>query len=95
MNWRDPRAGTGNTGSTWWAAEPYHYYPYAQLLSKIVRGFARDLDDAKSFLVRDMVDPETFRSLVNAIPDSVYAKYPALTAKAVREAVDGFLATYK
>jgi hypothetical protein len=73
----------------------YHYDPYAQLLSKIVRGFARDLDDAKSFLVREMVDPETFRSLVHAIPDSVYAKYPALTARAVREAVDGFLESYK
>jgi hypothetical protein len=27
----------------------YHYDPYAQILSKIVRGFQRDLDDAQHF----------------------------------------------
>jgi hypothetical protein len=69
----------------------YHYDPYAQLLSKIVRGFARDLTDAKTFLDRGMVDPDTFSTLVHAIPEEVYAKYPALSAKAVQEAVDAFL----
>jgi hypothetical protein len=69
----------------------YHYDPYAQVLSKIVRGFARDLDDARAFLAGGMVDAETFRALVYGIPEATYAKYPALSAAAVREAVDAFL----
>src|SRR5712672_3202807 len=28
----------------------YHYDPYAQLFSKIVRGFERDLEDARNFV---------------------------------------------
>jgi hypothetical protein len=69
----------------------YHYDPYAQLLSKVVRGFARDLADAESLVRSGMVDPERFRSLVSAIPAEAYARYPALTRAAVVEAVDGFL----
>ena len=73
----------------------YHYDPYAQLLSKIIRGFARDLADAKAFLDGGMVDPATFSTLVHAIPETVYAKYPTLSARAVRETVDAFLSDYK
>lgn len=69
----------------------YHYDPYAQLLSKLVRGFNRDLQDAKSFLVSGMVDAERFRSLVRGIPDRAYAAYPALSRRAVLEAVEDFL----
>ena len=69
----------------------YHYDPYAQLLSKVVRGFNRDLQDAERFLVSGMVDAERFRSLVNAVPDAAYAKYPALSRQAVLEAVIDFL----
>jgi hypothetical protein len=70
----------------------YHYDPYAQLLSKIVRGFNRDMLDAFSFVTSGMVDPKRFRSLVQAIPEAAYAKYPALSRRAVLEAVDAFLA---
>jgi hypothetical protein len=69
----------------------YHYDPCSQMLSKIVRGFDRDLNDAKAFLAAGMVDPEVFGKLVRAIPDTEYAKYPALTPGAVRDAVDAFL----
>ena len=71
----------------------YHYDPYAQLLSKVVRGFARDLADAKAFVASGMVDPDRFRSLVRGIPEAVYAKYPRLSAEAVRAAVDDFLSS--
>ncbi|HEY7671936.1 MAG TPA: DUF6036 family nucleotidyltransferase [Gammaproteobacteria bacterium] len=71
----------------------YHYDPYAQLLSKIVRGFARDLVDAKGFVTSGMVDPHRFRALVQGIADSAYSKYPRLSAGAVRAAVDDFLAS--
>jgi len=69
----------------------YHYDPYAQLLSKVVRGFDRDMLDASSFVSSGMVDPKRFRSLVNGIPEAAYAKYPALSRRAVLEAMDDFL----
>ena len=69
----------------------YHYDPYSQLLSKVVRGFNRDMLDASSFVASGMVDPKRFRSLVNGIPDVSYSKYPALSRRGVLEAVDEFL----
>lgn len=69
----------------------YHYDPYSQLLSKLVRGFDRDMLDARSFLDSGTVDAAKFRALVNGIPDATYSKYPALSRRAVREAVDAFL----
>ena len=70
----------------------YHYDPYAQLLSKVVRGFGRDMQDAERFLDSGMVDAGRFRDLVSAIPDAAYARYPTLSREAVLEAVDDFLA---
>jgi hypothetical protein len=70
----------------------YHYDPYSQLLSKIVRGLARDVQDARNFLRSGMVDATKFRSLVEGIPDSAYAKYPSLSRRDLHEAVDRFLA---
>lgn len=69
----------------------YHYDPYAQLLSKVVRGFAKDLRDAENLIASGMVDAERFRRLVHEIPDAEYARYPALSRAAVLDAVDGFL----
>ena len=71
----------------------YHYDPYAQLLSKIVRGFARDLTDARALVASGMVDPDRFRKLVEDIPESVYSKYPRLSPQAVRAAVVDFLSS--
>ena len=71
----------------------YHYDPYAQLLSKVVRGFARDLADARAFVTSGMVDPDRFRNLVQGIPESMYSKYPRLSRAAVRAAVDDFLSS--
>lgn len=70
----------------------HHYDPYAQLLSKVLRGFARDLQDAFGLISSGMVDGERFRSLVRAIPKAAYAKYPHLSPDAVIAAVDAFLA---
>jgi len=69
----------------------FHYDPYAQMLSKVVRGFRQDLLDAQNFLSSGMVDPVHFRSLVDSIPETEYQKYPALSREAVLEAVDDFL----
>lgn len=69
----------------------YHYDPYAQLLSKVVRGFQRDIDDARDFVRSGMVNAVKFRSLVKAIPDSAYAGYPSLSRAGVERAVEDFL----
>ena len=69
----------------------YHYDPYAQLLTKVVRGFNRDLEDAQALVRSGMVDGKRFRDLVTAIPAAAYARYPALSRDAVLSAVDDFL----
>ena len=70
----------------------YHYDPCAQLLSKVVRGFRRDLEDARQFIASGMVDAGQFRTLVREIPADAYSKYPALSQQAVLAAVESFLA---
>jgi len=69
----------------------YHYDPYAQLLSKIVRGFRKDLLDADRFVTSGMVDPRRFRTLVRGIPESAYARYPNLSRVSVLATVNEFL----
>ena len=69
----------------------FHYDPYSQLLSKIVRGFRRDLEDARHFIAAGLVDAVRFRELADGIPESAYAKYPALSREAVMNAVVSFL----
>jgi hypothetical protein len=69
----------------------FHYDPYAQLLSKVVRGFNRDMQDAENFVLSGMVDPELFRSLVQRIPDRSFARYPTLSRQPVLDVVQDFL----
>jgi hypothetical protein len=72
----------------------YHYDPHAQLLSKLVRGFNRDMEDAGHFVAAGMVDLALFRSLVRGIPDREFARYPTLSREALNEAVDDFLSRF-
>jgi hypothetical protein len=58
--------------------DDYHYDPYAQLLSKIVRGFRKDLEDARDFVRSGWVDAASFRALVEAIPEAAWSGYPTL-----------------
>lgn len=69
----------------------YHYDPYAQVFSKLVRGFRQDLEDARRFLAEGLVDPERLRKLVDEVPETAYARYPSLSRQAVLEAVHDFL----
>ncbi len=73
----------------------FHYDPYAQLLSKIVRGFRKDLLDAEQFLRSGMVEAERFLGLVREIPESAYAKYPNLSRDSVLSAVEEFFAGFE
>ena len=79
--------------ATFGAVSFFHYDPYSQMLSKVVRGFRRDLEDAHHFIDAGLVDPARFRELVDAIPELVFAKYPALSREAVLNAVGAFVAT--
>lgn len=69
----------------------YHYDPYAQTLSKVVRGFERDIEDANDFVRSGLVEPGKLRTLVASIRSSTYAKYPALSKQDVEKAVEAFL----
>ena len=69
----------------------FHHDPYAQAFSKIVRGFARDLEDAEQFVRSGLVDADRLRALVHAIPAAEYARYPALSRRGVLAAVDAFV----
>ena len=69
----------------------FHYDPYAQILSKLVRGFNRDLADAEGLVTSGMVDPARLRRLVIEIPEKAYSRYPALSRKAVLEVVEEFV----
>jgi hypothetical protein len=69
----------------------YHYDPYSQVFAKVVRGLDRDLEDARAFIRTGMVEPEKLRSLVDAIPDSAYAKYPHLSRAAASMSVETLL----
>lgn len=73
--------------------EFYHYDPYAQLLSKVVRGFRKDVLDAERFVTSGMVEPSRFRGLVEAVPDSAYSRYPNLSRAAAEGAVEDFLSS--
>ena len=73
----------------------YHYDPYAQFLAKVVRGFHRDLDDAREFIRSEMVAPKKLSSLVAAIPDSAYARYPHLSRGGIENAVEDFLSSMR
>lgn len=70
----------------------HHHDPYAQVFSKVVRGFDRDLKDAESFVASGLVDATRLRDLVHRIPVEAYDKYPALSRDAVLDAVDAFVA---
>lgn len=59
----------------------HHFDPYSQALSKIERGFAHDLDDARRMISSGLVDPVRLRELYHAIEPSLY-RYPAIEPRA-------------
>ena len=72
----------------------FHYDPYAQAFSKIVRGFNTDVVDATQFVRAKLVLPRELQRLVKAIPASGYLPYPRLSRLAVERAVDQFTASF-
>ena len=63
-----------------------HYDLYAQALSKIERGHARDLQDVREMLVRGLVQPVRLQELFGAIEPHLY-RFPAIDPPTFRAAL--------
>lgn len=66
----------------------YHYDEYAQVMSKVARGFEKDLADARNMMIGK--DPEKLLELFEAIRSDL-VRYPAVDEKAIRNKIDSFL----
>jgi len=64
-----------------------HFDPYSQALSKIERGFTKDLEDVASMIGAGMVEGARLRELFEEIVPALH-RYPALDAGAFRNSVD-------
>lgn len=64
----------------------YHYDPYGQALSKIERGHARDLDDARSMLRAGLIRADRLLEMLDSIQADLI-RYPAIDAASFRDAV--------
>lgn len=64
----------------------YHYDFYAQALSKIQRGHAKDLEDVREMIARGLVDREELRQRFEQIEPLLY-RYPAIDPAAFRKAL--------
>ena len=72
------------------SVEVRHFDFYSQALSKIERGFSRDLGDACEMVRRKLVDPpELTRFAREIVPDLI--RYPAIDPESFLRAVDGFV----
>jgi hypothetical protein len=68
----------------------YHYDPYAQALSKVERGHAKDLSDVAQLIARGLVRPARLRELFEAIQPGLH-RYPAVDPASFRKRLDDAL----
>jgi len=69
----------------------YHYDFYAQALSKIQRGHAKDLEDVRAMIERGLVSRDELRLRFEQIEPELF-RYPAIDPKAFRKALEEALA---
>ena len=67
-----------------------HFDFCSQALSKIERGFSRDLDDVREMIRRKLVHPEEIRRFSREILPGLI-RFPAVDPDAFVRAIDGFL----
>jgi hypothetical protein len=65
----------------------HHYDFYAQALSKIERGHARDLTDVREMFARELVEADRLMTLFAAIEPELF-RFPAIDPKSFRDAVE-------
>ena len=83
--WRERSPFVGREGKTTF----YHFDFYSQALSKIERGFEKDLADAREMLRRGLVEPTKALDLLRAIEPEL-VRYPAVDPASFRRAVEDF-----
>lgn len=69
----------------------YHYDFYAQALSKIERGHAKDLQDVREMIGRGLIDREGLRRRFEQIEPQLY-RFPAIDPKRFRRDLEEALA---
>lgn len=68
-----------------------HFDLYSQALAKIERGHTQDLDDVRTMLEQDLVDPARLRAYFDEIELHLY-RFPALDAADFRRRLEDALA---
>lgn len=68
----------------------FHYDFYAQALSKIERGHAKDRADVDQMMKHSLIEPERLLELFEAIEPKMY-RYPALDPTSFRRAVEALV----
>ena len=71
----------------------FHYDFYAQVLAKIERGHATDLEDIEQMIGRGLVDPRRLLELFQTI-ESQLIRYPAVDPASFRAAVEATVARW-
>ena len=79
---------------TWGNVAFYHYDAHAQALSKIERGHARDLADARELVARGLVTTDELVAAFAAIRPELH-RYPAIDERAFQAKVDAFVEALK
>jgi uncharacterized nucleotidyltransferase DUF6036 len=67
--------------------EVFDFDPYSQALSKLERGFELDLEDVRSMVRSDQVDPKRLLQLFEAIEPELF-RFPAIDPPSLRAAVE-------
>jgi hypothetical protein len=67
-----------------------HYDPYSQLLSKLERGHAKDLLDARAMVAAGLVELQRLSDLFEVIEPALF-RYPAVDPPTFRRAVERFV----
>ena len=67
-----------------------HFDPYGQVLAKLERAHARDLEDVQAMLERGLVDPERALAYLDEIQPQLY-RFPAIDAASFRRRAEAAL----
>ncbi len=65
----------------------FHYDFYAQALSKLQRGHAKDQEDVREMIQRGLVEPGKAQELFDAIEDKLY-RFPSIDPASFRRRVE-------
>lgn len=79
---------------TFGPARFYHFDPYGQALSKIVRAHGTDIRDAKALANSGLVNPTRLAEMVKKLADHEFHRYPRLNRESVEVAVSDFAKYY-